>query len=251
MRGRGAGRGPDAARLIRRLYSAAITSCAVVAIVPLTSRAEKTYKKYFIAKNKWASIVKLKLVMMHSVLWVCYWLQFVFCIPSFTSRKERTAVTVCVSFSRGIFLASGLGAAAPIWRATSTTTTWRTSGRRTLTRWVDLAICYRVEDAASIRDACRWTIIYSLVDWPHRVIAMCLPCSLADLPCIGFAFCIRTVRESPRADSCPLVDNSDNNKHQLTIFTFVQSKSVLVFKFCKLPAYEKLYLHYKWSHLFI
>lgn len=109
-----------------------------------SSRAVKLCKRIFYCKNKWATIVKRKLVIMHSVLWVR--LRLALSSDSLHSefpparRKDWTVVTVvfCASFSRGIycFRVGGRSATpAPTWRATSTSpTTWMTFGRRTSTR---------------------------------------------------------------------------------------------------------------------
>lgn len=65
-----------------------------------SSRAVKLHKKIFCCKNKWASIVKRKLVMMHSVLWSLLRLtvglvQFTFFPSSARSEDSKSDSLLC------------------------------------------------------------------------------------------------------------------------------------------------------------
>lgn len=101
------------------------------------SRVQWNFTKQFSYWNKWASTVK------------SLWNNNVQCSTSYA--LNWTSVSLLSEFSLGkrwqleclCFSRSLVGEAvvsAPPWRPTSTSrTTWRTSGRRTSTRWVDLA----------------------------------------------------------------------------------------------------------------
>lgn len=110
-----------------------------------SSRAIKLHKKYFITETNGRPIVKPE-------LWWCT----VRCEIYYTHRTvlrwsagediRSDSLPCSVRVVGAVVEPPG-----PAWRPTSTyPTTWKTSGRRTSTRWVDLAVLSAIKDASSV-----------------------------------------------------------------------------------------------------